>query len=100
MLRRIGLWALCGCAVALIWAVAFYMFGPAYSEYPSQGAILQYLGHSAMLPITAPVAMLGHHYAITWYWSTLINAAIYACAGLLFETIRLAFRPGIGKLRH
>ena len=100
MLRRIGLWAFGGCLVALIWAVVFYMLGPSNGEYSSQAAVLQYLGHSNVLPITAPVALLGRHYAITWYWSTLINAAIYACAGLLVETMRLALRPGMGRLRH
>ena len=56
MLRRIGLWALCGCAVALIWALVFYILGPSNGEYPSQAAVLHYLGHTAIVPITAPVA--------------------------------------------
>ena len=100
MLRRIGLWALGGFLVALIWAAVFYILGPSNGEYPSQGAVLHSLGHSTLLPITAPVALLGRHYAITWYWSTVINAAIYGCAGLLVETMRRAVRPGIGRLRH
>ncbi|MGA8089606.1 MAG: hypothetical protein WCA10_20210 [Terracidiphilus sp.] len=100
MLRRLGIWALCGCAVALIWAAVFYLAGPSNGQYPSQGAILHYLGHTPLLPITAPVALLGHHYAITWYWSTAINAAIYACAGLVVETIRLAVQSSRLRLRH
>jgi hypothetical protein len=100
MLRRIGLWALCGLAVALAWAAVFYFAGPAFSQYPSQGAVLDDLGHTAWVPATAPVALLGHHYAITWYVSAVINAAIYAGIGLLFETLRLAVRSGQASLRH
>ena len=52
--------------VALIWAAVFYILGPSNGEYPSQAAVLHYLGHTPLLPITAPVALLGRHYAITW----------------------------------
>jgi hypothetical protein len=100
MLRRVGLWALCGCAVALIWALVFYILGPSNGHYPSQGAVLQYLGHSPILPVTAPVALLGRRYAITWYWSTAINAAIYACIGLAVEAIRMTLRFSLPRLRH
>jgi hypothetical protein len=100
MLRRLGIWALCGCAVALVWAAVFYLAGPGNGEYPSQAAVLRYLGHSMVLPVTAPVALLGRHHAITWYWSTVINAAIYAVAGLVVETIRLAVLASPLRLRH
>ena len=100
MRRRIGLWALCGCAVALIWALLFYIFGPSNGEYPGQGAVLHYLGHTALLPVTIPVALLGRHYALTWYWSAVINAAIYVCIGLSVETIRLAVRSPRPRLHH
>jgi hypothetical protein len=59
----------------------FYISGPSNSEY---------LSHAFLLPVTAPVALLGRQYAITWYWSTVINAAIYSCIGLAVETLRLA----------
>jgi hypothetical protein len=65
MLRRSGLWALCGLAVALIWAFVFYVAGPGVGQYPSQGAVLHYLGSTPLLPITAPVAFLGRHHAMT-----------------------------------
>lgn len=92
MLRRIGLWALCGCLVALTWALVFYIFGPSNGTYPSQGAVLHYLGHAALLPVTVPVVLLGRHHAITWYWSAVMNGASYACIGLAVETIRLALQ--------
>jgi hypothetical protein len=100
MLRRIGLWAFGGCAVALIWALIFWIFGPSNGEYPSQAAVLHYLGHTPLLPITAPVALLGRHYAITWAWSAVINAAIYVFIGLAIETIRLAVHSRRPRLRH
>ena len=91
MLRRIGLWALCGCAVALIWALVFYISGPSNGEY---------LSHMVLLAVTAPVALLGRHYAIAWYWSAVINAAIYFCIGLAAETIRLAVHARRLRLNH
>lgn len=100
MARRIGIWALCGCAVALIWALVFYLAGPSLGSYPSQGAVLDYLGHSIWVPATAPVALLGHHYAITWYWSSVINAAMYACVGLIVEMMRLTIRSSGVRLRR
>lgn len=99
MLRRIGRWTLCGCAVALIWALVFYIFGPGNGEYQNQGSVLHYLGHTVLL-VTAPVALLGRHYAITWYWSAVINAAIYLCIGLAVETIRLAVQSHRPRLHH
>jgi hypothetical protein len=78
----------------------FYIFGPSSGEYPSQGAILQYLGHTALLPVTIPLFLLGrhYHYTITWYGSAVINAATYAFIGLAVESIRLTVqsrRPGL-----
>ena len=99
MLRRIGLWALCGFGVALLWALVFYLAGPSVSRYPSQGQVLHALGHSPVLPVTAPVALLRHH-AITWYWSAVINAAIYGCIGLAVETIRLAIHSTRMQINH
>jgi hypothetical protein len=101
MLRRIGFWALCGFAVALIWALVFYIAGPSNGTYPSQDEVLRYLGHTPLLPVTAPVALLrAVPLRITWYWSGVINAAMYALAGLMFETIRLAIRSGHSRLTH
>ena len=100
MVRRIGLWAFGGCVVALAWALVFYLFGPGNGDYPSQAAVLHYLGHTPLLPITAPVALLGRHFAITWSLSAAINAAIYALIGLSIETIRLAAHSRRQRLSH
>lgn len=100
MLRRIGLWALCGSVVALTWVVVFYLLGPSNGTYPSQFAVLNYLAHSAMLAASIPLVFLGRHWAITWYWSLVINALTYAMAGLVVELILLPFRGGFSRLRH
>jgi hypothetical protein len=100
MVRRIGLWAICGFGVALVWALVFYLVGPSAGRYPSQGAVLHFLGHSPLLPVTAPVAFLGRHYAITWYWSTVINGAVYGGIGLAAEIVRLAVNSTRMRLSH
>ena len=91
MARRVGWWALCGFAIALIWALTFYLLGPSRGGYPHQAAVLGYLARSALLRISAPVALLGRHYAITWYWSAVMNAVLYSIFGLIVEVIRLPF---------
>ena len=54
-----------------------------------------------LVNITAPVRpLLGRNYAITWYWSLVLNAGIYAVLGLVVETVRIPFRTVAGGLRH
>ncbi len=100
MLRRIGVWALCGAVVALFWAAAFYFLGPSFGRYPSQFAVLQYLSHSLLITLSVPLGLLGHHWSITWYLTALINAATYALVGLSVELARMAFRGGHLRLGH
>jgi len=93
MLRRIGFWALAGGAVAFCWFLYFiwltwgaYHGGPGFEFSATTETIVN---------ITAPVRLLfGRHHAVTWYWSIVLNAAIYACAGLAAETIGVAVRAG------
>jgi hypothetical protein len=90
MLRRIGLWALLGAAVAFCWFVYFYWHN--YSAYHGGPALAYSPATDFLSDITIPIGPLfGRHHAITWYWSIVINAGIYACAGLAVETVRLAF---------
>jgi hypothetical protein len=44
--------------------------------------------------------LLGHHYAITWPWSAVINAVIYVFIGLAIETIRLLVHSRRPRMRH
>ncbi len=99
MVRRIGLWGLAGAAVAFFWFLYFiwltwdaYHGGPGFNFSATMEMIVN---------ITAPVRPLfGRHYAVTWYWSIVFNAAIYAFIGLAVETIRLTLRSGFARLRH
>ena len=91
--RRIGFWALAGAAVGLLWVVYFYVHN--YSAYHG-GPPLTYSAVTTMLVnITIPIGFLfGRHHAITWYWSVVLNAGIYAGVGLTLEMIRMALRAG------
>lgn len=99
MIRRIALWALCGLAVAFLWYLYFrqltwsaYHGGPGFDFSPATEALVN---------ITTPVRWLfGRHHAITWQWSLVLNAGIYACLGLAVETIRLTLRSGELRSRH
>jgi hypothetical protein len=98
MARRIGLWALLGAAVAFLWFLYFtwltwgaYHGGPPFNFSATTDALVN---------ITAPVRPLFGRHAVTWYWSIVLNAAIYACIGLSLEMLRLALRFGSPRLRH
>jgi len=99
MARRIALWAFAGALVAFLWFLYFtwltwgaYHGGPAFEFSAATDTLVN---------ITAPVRpLLGRSIAITWYWSLVLNAAIYACIGLMVETIRLTVRFGAARLRH
>ncbi|MGP8252175.1 MAG: hypothetical protein ACLQHF_09080 [Terracidiphilus sp.] len=90
MLRRIGWWALGGLAVALFWLVLILIFPR------GQGPGADWL----IVQISVPFLPFARHVAITWYESLVLNAASYACIGLLVETIRLTVRSSVARLRH
>ena len=46
------------------------------------------LGRWPLVTITAPVALLGRHMPLAFYWAILLNAATYALAGPAIELIR------------
>ncbi|HEY3626015.1 MAG TPA: hypothetical protein VGL00_07015 [Terracidiphilus sp.] len=99
MLRRIGLWALCGLAVGFLWVVYFYWHN--YSAYHGGPPFSYSPATDTLIDITIPIRTLfGRHHAITWYWSMVLNAAIYASIGLVVESIRLTLRTGFARLRH
>ena len=100
MLRRIGLWALCGALVALLWAATFYFLGPSFGRYPSQFAILEYLSHSILVSLSIPIGFLGRHWPMSWYFTVAVNAVTYAIIGSLAELTRAAFRTGHLRLGH
>lgn len=99
MARRIGIWALIGAAVAFCWFLYFiWLTWGAYHGGPG----FTFSAFTEMLVnITVPVRPLfGRSYAITWYWSIVLNAAIYGCIGLAVETVWLAARSRVPRMRH
>ena len=77
MRRRIGLWALCGLAVACFWFVYGMAAGPTLN-----------LGRWPIVAITAPASLLGRHMPLRYQWFILLNGAAYALLGLALEPIR------------
>jgi hypothetical protein len=90
MLRRIGWWALGGLAVAFFWFVLISIMPR--GQGPGAGWLV--------VQISVPFLLFTRHIPITWYESLVLNAASYACLGLLFETIQLTVRSGFARLRH
>ena len=99
MLRKIVFWTLAGAAVAFFWFLYFtWLTWDAY--HGGSGFTFSHMTE-AVVDMTAPVRPLfGRHFAVTWYWSIALNAAIYACAGLAAEMIRLTVRWSAPRLRH
>jgi hypothetical protein len=98
MVRRIGLWALAGATVGFLWFVYFYLHN--YSAYHGGPALAYSPATETLVDITIPIRPLFGHVRITWYWSMVLNAAIYACVGLTMEMLRLTLRSGFARLRH
>lgn len=98
MLRRIGFWALAGAAVGFLWFIYFYLHN--YSAYHGGPALANSPITDILVDVTIPIRPLFGHIRITWYWSVVLNAAIYGCIGLILETIRLAVQAGRVRLRH
>ena len=84
---RIALWAAIGFLVAGCWALyAFPSFFPNTS-----GETLLY----ALARLTQPIVLIGtyFHFGIRFYWVLLANAATYAFAGLIVESLRQRPHP-------
>ncbi len=92
MLKRIGWWALAGASVAFFWFVVILMMPRGHG--PS--------GSWPIVQITIPFVTFAfaRHVPIKWYESLVLNAACYACIGLLIEAIRLSVRTGAVRERH
>ena len=85
MKYRIAIWAGMGLLVAGGWALYALATTP-----PALG------WGDPLLPVvrlTCPIAILGRSYPISLYWALLANAATYALAGLIVETLRQRLHP-------
>ena len=72
---RIAIWAGVGALVAVLWSL--YIAGAS----PNSNSVLWILAY-----LTCPVALARHH-ALSFYFVLLANAATYALAGTIVETI-------------
>jgi hypothetical protein len=79
MKYRIGLWTGVGFLVAGGWAL--YAFASTPPALTSADPIL------TLVRLTCPIALFSS-YPIRLYWVLLANAATYALAGLIVETLR------------
>jgi len=83
MKYRISMWAGVGVFVAGFWAL--------YALATKPPALTFADPIMTLVRITCPVALLGAHYPIRLSWVLLANAATYALAGLVVETLRRRF---------
>lgn len=83
MKYRIGMWAGAGFLVAGGWAL--YALASTPPALTSADPILP------LVKLTCPIALLSF-YPLRLYWVLLANAATYAFAGLIVETLRLRLR--------
>jgi len=81
MKLRIAMWTGVGALVVVLWT----LYISATSPTP--------LGNVWTLAyLTCPIA-LAHHYALSFYFVLLINAATYALVGAVVETVRRHYKP-------
>lgn len=83
MKYRIGMWAGAGFLVAGGWAL--YALASTPPALTSADPIMP------LVKLTCPIALLSF-YPLRLYWVLLANAATYAFAGLIVETLRLRLR--------
>ena len=85
MRNRIAIWAGVGFLVAGGWALyAVASTPPALSFADPLIAVVR---------VTCPIAILGASYPIRLSWVLLANAATYALAGLIVESLRQRLHP-------
>ncbi len=85
MKYRIAMCASAGFLVAGGWAL--YALATTPPAFTSTGPLL------ALVQLTCPIAILGKFHAISVYSVLLANAATYAMAGLMVETLRQRLHP-------
>jgi membrane protein insertase Oxa1/YidC/SpoIIIJ len=82
MKYRIAIWASAGFLIAVGWAL--YAFATTAPAMTSTDPIM------ALVGLTCPIVFVGFHFnfGISLYWSLVANAATYALAGLIVESMR------------
>jgi hypothetical protein len=85
MKYRIVLWASAGFFVACGWAL--------YALASTPPALVFGDPLMTLVQLTCPIAILGRSYPISLYWVLVANAATYALAGAIAETLRQRLHP-------
>lgn len=80
MKYRIAMWAGAGFLVASCWALYAFLTAPLPVQRMSEMWTL--------VRVTCPVVIAGSHFPISLSWALVANAATYALAGLMLETLR------------
>jgi len=82
MKYRIGIWASAGFLIAGCWA----LYASARAIPITSAEPIVY----TLARLTQPVVLVGFyfHFGLYFYWVILANAATYAMAGLIVETLR------------
>jgi hypothetical protein len=80
MKSRIAIWTGAGALVVVFWTL--YLSAPS----PTSPGIVW-----TLVDLTCPIA-LARHYALSFYVVLLVNAATYALAGIILETIRRQYQ--------
>ena len=91
MKRRVAIWAVVGVLVAACWALVSW----AVRITPTEPIVWN------LALFSCPVMLFGFdfHFGIRLYWVIVTNAAIYALAGVIVETmlrLRHGFQPTLG----
>ena len=81
MKLRIAIWSGVGALVVVFWTLYIS------ATSPTPFGIVWTVAY-----LTCPIA-LAHHYALSFYAILLVNAATYALAGSVVETMRRQYKP-------
>lgn len=81
MMRRVGWWAMAGFGVAAVWVALVWALWPRVN-----------VGQSWVVAVTAPASMLGRRRRMSWEEFLLLNAGVYAVAGVVVEGVRAVVR--------
>jgi len=80
MKLRIAIWTSVGALVVVFWTLYI-------ATFPTPLGIVRTLAY-----LTCPIA-LAQHYALSFYFVLLVNAATYALVGTVVETMRRHYKP-------
>ena len=87
MKLRIGIWAVVGALVVVFWTIYITATSPTLSEITW-----------ALVYLTCPIALIGRHHALSFYFVLLVNGGTYAMIGSVMETLRRHYKNNQPRL--